>query len=50
LPLGFFTGLLGVNLAGIPKAENPFAFASFFAILLLLVGFQFWLFRRKKFL
>ncbi len=50
LPLGFFTGLLGVNLAGIPMAENPFAFAVFFAILLLLVGFQFWLFKKKKFL
>ncbi len=50
LPLGFFTGLLGVNLAGIPMAENPLAFAVFFAILLLLVGFQFWLFKRKKFL
>ena len=50
LPLGFFTGLLGVNLAGIPKAESPFAFAAFFVVLLLIVGFQFWLFKRKKFL
>ncbi|KOH42959.1 zinc transporter ZntB [Sunxiuqinia dokdonensis] len=50
LPLGFFTGLLGVNLAGIPKAESPFAFAAFFVVLLLIVGFQFWLFKRKRFL
>lgn len=50
LPLGFFTGLLGVNLAGIPKAENPFAFTVFIVVLLLLVGFQFWLFKKRKFL
>ena len=27
LPLGFLTGLFGVNLAGIPGAENPWGFA-----------------------
>ncbi|MGQ7871178.1 zinc transporter ZntB [Sunxiuqinia sp. sy24] len=50
LPLGFFTGLLGVNLAGIPKAENPLAFLGFLVILFLIVGFQFWLFKKRKFL
>jgi zinc transporter len=50
LPLGFFTGLLGVNLAGIPKAENPLAFPAFFVLLLFIVGFQFWLLRRNKWL
>lgn len=50
LPLGFFTGLLGVNLAGIPKAENPLAFFGFMVILLVVVGFQFWLFKRRRFL
>ncbi len=29
LPLGFLTGLMGVNLAGIPGAEAPYAFGFF---------------------
>lgn len=50
LPLGFFTGLLGVNLAGIPNAENSMAFGVFVVILLLIIAFQFWLFWRNKWL
>lgn len=50
LPLGFFTGLFGVNLAGIPKAESPHAFLFFVAILLVIVGFQFLIFRKNKWL
>ncbi len=33
LPLTFLTGLLGVNLAGIPFAEEPWAFPAFAALL-----------------
>lgn len=50
LPLSFFTGLLGVNLAGIPHAESSNAFAFFVVILLVVVAFQFWFFRRNKWL
>ncbi|WP_159520935.1 zinc transporter ZntB [Sunxiuqinia indica] len=50
LPLGFFTGLLGVNLAGIPSADSPLAFFVFVIILLTIVGFQFWLFKKNKWL
>jgi len=50
LPLSFFTGLLGVNLAGIPRAENPHAFTFFVVILLIVVAFQFWFFRKNKWL
>jgi len=50
LPLGFFTGLLGINVGGIPGAENPQAFIIFIAVLVAIVGFQIWLFRRKKWL
>ncbi|WP_321287137.1 zinc transporter ZntB [uncultured Sunxiuqinia sp.] len=50
LPLGFFTGLLGVNLAGIPKADSPLAFLIFIIILLTIVGFQFWLFKKNRWL
>lgn len=40
LPLGFLTGLLGINVGGIPGAENPTAFAIFVAILVVLVALQ----------
>ena len=50
LPLSFFTGLLGVNLAGIPQAENHYAFAAFVIILLCIVAFQFWFFRKNRWL
>ncbi len=50
LPLSFFTGLLGVNLAGIPRAESPHAFGFFILILVVVVGFQFWFFRKNKWL
>lgn len=47
LPLGFMTGLLGVNIAGIPGAEYPHAFALFSLSMLLmaalLIGFFKWL-------
>lgn len=36
LPLGFLTGLFGVNLAGIPGAESPLAFAVLCLSLLVL--------------
>ncbi|MBZ2187975.1 zinc transporter ZntB [Alcanivorax sp. JB21] len=38
LPLGVLTGLLGVNLAGIPASESPYAFAGFVGILLTVVA------------
>ncbi|MCE9685536.1 zinc transporter ZntB [Shewanella sp. AS16] len=50
LPLGFLTGLLGVNIGGIPGAEQPWAFAIFCSMLLVLVGLQMWLFYRHKWL
>lgn len=47
LPLGFVTGLLGVNVAGIPGTEYPGAFFAA-CFMLILVGFlQLWLFRRQ---
>ena len=48
LPLGFLTGLLGINIAGIPGAENPAAFAIFCAVLSMLVIAQIVLFRKLK--
>lgn len=48
LPLGFLTGLLGINVGGIPGAEYPGSFAIFCLFLVAIVGIQVWLFKRKK--
>ncbi|GAA4882597.1 zinc transporter ZntB [Ferrimonas pelagia] len=50
LPLGFLTGLLGVNIAGIPGQEYPLAFWIFCGLMVVLVGFQWWLFKRNRWL
>lgn len=47
LPLSFMTGLLGVNLAGIPLADNAAAFGIFVVTLVILVALQVWYFRRQ---
>lgn len=47
LPLGFLTGLLGVNLSGIPAAEHPLAFLGFAGLLVAVVAAQVVLFKRK---
>lgn len=50
LPLGFLTGLLGINVGGIPGAENKLGFSVFVMILVAVVIFQIWLFKKKKWL
>jgi zinc transporter len=46
LPLGFLTGLLGINIGGIPGADEENAFWYFSSGLAVLVGFQVWLFKK----
>ncbi len=48
LPLGFLTGLLGINVGGIPGSDNPQAFALFCLILTVLIICQVLLFKRLK--
>lgn len=48
LPLGFLTGLLGINIGGIPGSDNPYAFWIFITILVAMVISQIILFRWKK--
>lgn len=50
LPLGFLTGLLGINIAGIPGAENENAFLIFCGMLTVLVIIQLWVFKKLKWL
>lgn len=48
LPLGFLTGLLGINIACIPGAEHPQAFWVFIAMLVALVISQIIIFKKLK--
>ena len=48
LPLGFLTGLLGINVGGVPGVESPYAFEIFCAFSAALVALQVWLFKRWK--
>jgi len=48
LPLGFLTGLLGINVGGIPGTDNPWAFLIFLLfIIVIFIGQMLW-FRSKK--
>ncbi len=48
LPLSFFTGLLGINVGGIPGAENKTAFLIVCLILSGFAAIQFLIFKLKK--
>jgi zinc transporter len=48
LPLGFLTGLLGVNIGGIPGVDNSYAFGFFCGILFVIVMIQIYIFKKNK--
>lgn len=48
LPLGFLTGLLGINVGGIPGAENSHSFVVFVLLLVIVVALQVWIFKKKN--
>lgn len=48
LPLGFFTGLLGINVGGLPGTENPNAFYIFSGFLIVVVVLQLLYFKKKR--
>lgn len=50
LPLSFLTGLMGMNVAGLPGTENPAAFALLVALMLGIGGGILVLFRWKRWL
>jgi zinc transporter len=50
LPLGFLTGLLGINVGGIPGADSKFGFIVFVLLLVCVVIFQIRFFKKKKWL
>ncbi|MEL7133824.1 MAG: CorA family divalent cation transporter, partial [Pseudomonadota bacterium] len=48
LPLGFVTGLFGVNVAGMPGIDTPWAFAALCGALLVMTAGAVWVLRRLK--
>jgi zinc transporter len=50
LPLGLLTGLLGINVGGIPGAELNEAFALVCLLLVALAAVLFWALRRRNWL
>ncbi|MDH4321570.1 MAG: zinc transporter ZntB [Desulfobulbaceae bacterium] len=50
LPLSFLTGLLGINVGGIPGSSSPMAFTVFCLLLAALVGIEVWIFKKQKWL
>jgi zinc transporter len=50
LPLGLLTGLLGVNVGGIPGVDDPWAFWIVTGLLVAMAGVLLWAFRRMRWL
>lgn len=50
LPMSFVTGLLGINVGGIPGSSAPYGFAVACVAIVLIAGFQWWVFRRLRWL
>jgi len=50
LPLGFLTGLLGINIGGMPGVENPYAFWIACLIMVSIIIAELIIFRRLKWL
>jgi zinc transporter len=48
LPLGLLTGLLGINVGGIPGTESPYAFFIVCGILFVIAAMQILIFRRMR--
>ncbi|QFU09572.1 Zinc transport protein ZntB [Rhodobacteraceae bacterium THAF1] len=48
LPLGFLTGLMGINVGGMPGVNNPYAFWVFAGALIAITAIAVWLMRRFK--
>ena len=48
LPLGFLTGLLGVNIGGIPGVEYDVAFTIFCVLLVIIIAIQIFILRKIK--
>lgn len=50
MPMSFVTGLLGINVGGIPGSEHPYGFWAACGLIGGIAVFQWWLFRRMRWL
>ena len=50
LPITFMTGLLGINVGGVPFSDNPYGFAVMCAVMLVIGLGQWWFYRRLQWL
>ena len=50
LPLGFLTGLLGINVGGMPGVDNVHAFGITVILLIIIMVVQLLVFRKLKWL
>lgn len=50
LPLGFLTGLLGINVGGVPGTTNANAFWIFCVVMVVLLAIELYVFKRLKWL
>ncbi|HEX2794940.1 MAG TPA: CorA family divalent cation transporter [Croceicoccus sp.] len=48
MPLTFLTGLLGMNVAGIPRADHPLSFAAVVMLCAVILVIQLALFKRWR--
>jgi len=48
LPLGFLTGLLGINVGGMPAEDNPYAFWVVTALSVVIIGILIVVFKKRK--
>ncbi|MFP4198934.1 MAG: CorA family divalent cation transporter [Halanaerobium sp.] len=43
----FLTGLFGINIGGMPGTESNAAFGVFSVLMLVIIGIEYWLFKRN---
>lgn len=48
LPLSLLTGLLGINVGGIPGASSQLGFLAVCILMVAILAFELWLFRRIR--
>ena len=48
MPLAFITGLLGINVGGIPGANNPWSFVIVCVLLLVFGAVEVWLIEKLR--
>ena len=48
LPLSFLTGLFGINIGGMPGTESKAAFSIFSILMLIIIGIEYWLFKKNQ--